>query len=190
MKSMFLLALTWQMLVLCCPSVPSYADNEHHRQRAGAEERGGSEWLDKFSGFGRESDFQAAMRQERAAWRFYREKNYDQAINSFKQAIQLYPNLPAAYVGMGQSIEHSGGPDTEAEAAYRSSIKCNTDDFRAWHRLAAVLYHERKYVEARKALDSALQLNPPPRERRIMENMITGIAAAERNGQVDAGDKQ
>jgi tetratricopeptide (TPR) repeat protein len=146
-------------------------------------------FLDKFPGIGRRQDFAQAMVEERAALRLMQDKQYDQAINRFKQAIQIYPNLPAAHMYIGQSIERMGGSDEEAESQYRAAIKLDNDDFRAWHKLAGLLYKRKKYVEARKAVAKAIMLNPPPRERKILDRMINMIDSAQTDGKVDEQDQ-
>ena len=90
---------------------------------------------------------------------------------------------------MGEAIERKGGTNEDAEAAYRMSIKLNTDDYRAWHKLGGILYSEKKFPEARKALGKAIMLSPPARERRIIDRIIVAVEAAEGNGQVDVLDR-
>lgn len=152
------------------------ADNEPQVRK---QQRINPDWLDKFSGFGRREDFETAMKEERAGWRRFLEKDYDQAIKKFKIAVQIYPNLPCAYLGTGESIEKAAGSNQDAEDAYRTAIKLNTDDYRAWHKLGGILYNEKKYPEARKALANAQSLNPPPRERRLIDRMIGIVDSAE-----------
>jgi tetratricopeptide (TPR) repeat protein len=190
LKHFVLAAVTTPLIAATIFGAPLQAQDRVSRSNEqGAQNRKiNPEWLDKFSGMGRRDDFQQAMREERAGWRCMLDKRYDQAINKFKQATQIYPNLPAAYMAIGQAIEKTGGANEDAEAAYRMSIKLNTDDYRAWHKLAGVLYNERKYADARKALGKAIMLNPPTRERRLIDRMIVTVEAAEGNGQVDALD--
>jgi tetratricopeptide (TPR) repeat protein len=111
---------------------------------------------------------------------FMRSKQWDQAIARFRAALALYPSDYRCYLEIGRAIEEKGGSVDDAEDAYRSALRLNSQSWRAWKRLANILFIKKKYGDAREAVSNAIQLNPPPRERAELEGMIQSINSGER----------
>ncbi|HEY9793410.1 MAG TPA: tetratricopeptide repeat protein [Candidatus Obscuribacterales bacterium] len=141
--------------------------------------------IDKFNGIGRQQDFQAAIPHERKGWEALHNKQPKEAIEHFKAALAAYPNLFHAYMGLGIASERLNQLD-DAQTAYRSAIKCDTNNWRPWKRLANLLYQQNKFTESRDALANAMALHPPAPAKRQMDQMIQAVEAAKRNGHADS----
>jgi tetratricopeptide (TPR) repeat protein len=129
-------------------------------------------------------DFQAAIPHEKQGWEALHSKQPQEAIEHFKAALAKYPNLPHAYMGLGLANERLNKLD-DAQSAYRSAIKCDTNNWRPWKRLANLLYQQNKFTESRDALANALALHPPAQAKQQMDQMIQAVEAAKRNGHAD-----
>jgi Flp pilus assembly protein TadD len=150
------------------------AENDNRSQDEGL-----GVFADTFKDVGRQEDFTAAMPLERKGIRQLNNGRYAEAEASFRAALKQYPSLAQAYHGLGVALEKQGTNLADAEAAYRSSLKLNTTNFKVWKRLANILYQEKKYSDARKAIADAISLNPPPKVRRELDAMIRTVEAGQ-----------
>jgi tetratricopeptide (TPR) repeat protein len=137
--------------------------------------------LDKYTGIGSQDAYNSAKPEMEKGWECLAQKQWDQAINHFRAAIALYPNLPKTYIGIGRALEGKHASNADIETAYKESLKLDSANWRAWKRLANVLYEQKKYGEARQALGSAISLNVPPKPRAELDNMIKAIDSQLKN---------
>ncbi|MBI5963589.1 MAG: tetratricopeptide repeat protein [Chloroflexi bacterium] len=86
-------------------------------------------------------------------------KNYDEAIRYYTEAIQLEPDLNAAYNNLGVLLNTLKRYD-EAEAAYRKAIEINPAYASAYYNLGVLLNTLKRYDEAEAAYRKAIEINP------------------------------
>jgi tetratricopeptide (TPR) repeat protein len=84
---------------------------------------------------------------------------HQEAIATFKKAIQLNPNSAMSYDNLGVALS-SMGEYEEAKKQYQMSIKVDPYYFRAYTNLGALFVEMGNYEEALKVLKSAIQINP------------------------------
>ncbi len=90
---------------------------------------------------------------------FQNEKNLEEALRCYSEAIRLDPNLDAAYNNLGNLLDDLKRTD-EAEAAYRKAIQLNPEDATAYNNLGNLLCDLKRLDEAEAAYRKAIQLNP------------------------------
>lgn len=96
---------------------------------------------------------------------------FEPARKDLEAALAINPQLPRIYTLVGIARDKMG--DTvQAEAAFRTALKANPDDFQANLYLGAILYDRRSLGEARIYLDRALQLNPTDSMARYESAML------------------
>ncbi|MGC1911764.1 MAG: tetratricopeptide repeat protein, partial [Candidatus Acidiferrales bacterium] len=78
---------------------------------------------------------------------------------ALQQAIQIDPNMAPAQNQLGY-LDYHAGDTTSAEQHFRSAVRAAPGYAKAWVNLAATLYLESKYPEAREAVERALLLDP------------------------------
>ncbi|MFZ0617235.1 MAG: tetratricopeptide repeat protein, partial [Candidatus Acidiferrales bacterium] len=78
---------------------------------------------------------------------------------ALQQAIQIDPNMAPAQNQLGY-LDYRAGDTTSAEQHFRSAVRAAPGYAKAWVNLAATLYLESKYPEAREAVERALLLDP------------------------------
>jgi serine/threonine protein kinase/tetratricopeptide (TPR) repeat protein len=89
------------------------------------------------------------------------ENKVESAIQNFRQAIQLDPQLYSSYETFG-SFYFNHGRYQEAEEQFRKGIHLAPGRPAAYANLGGVLLDERKYVEAVEALQTSLKLKENP----------------------------
>jgi tetratricopeptide (TPR) repeat protein len=129
----------------------------------------------KFPGVGSYDDWKASLPEYQAGLDKMKEHSWDEAIAHFRATLALYQYQPAAWLEIGRCTEKKGGLVSEAEAAYRQSLKLDSQYWRAWKHLSNVLYMQKKFDEARQSVSNAMNLNPPPADREAMGKMIQMI---------------
>lgn len=87
------------------------------------------------------------------------EKKVDEAIASYRRAIQLNPKLTYAYSELGDALEDQDKWD-EAIAVYREGVRVNPKEAELYDELGRTLYHQNKLDDAIAAYQKAIQLNP------------------------------
>lgn len=78
---------------------------------------------------------------------------------ALEKAVQLDPGMAIAHHQLGYLASRTGDM-ASAEEQFREATSAAPGYFEAWVSLAATLGMESKFVEAEKALDNALQLDP------------------------------
>lgn len=86
-------------------------------------------------------------------------RQYDQAVDAYRQAIKLDPNLAAAYHGLGRVYVNMGRA-TDALVAMRTAIRLEPDNAIARLNLGITLENLRRFDEALTELNEAKRLNP------------------------------
>ncbi|HEX3282302.1 MAG TPA: tetratricopeptide repeat protein [Pyrinomonadaceae bacterium] len=86
-------------------------------------------------------------------------RQYDQAVDAYRQAIKLDPNLAAAYHGLGRVYVNMGRA-TDALVAMRTAIRLEPDNAIAHVNLGITLENLRRFEEALTELNEAKRLSP------------------------------
>lgn len=90
---------------------------------------------------------------------FLKLRRYDKAIESFKHAIRLEPNLVAAHLGLGSAYLQLGSHREAIESAKRG-IAINPENAGAHHLLGSAYLEMRRPSDALPAFKEAVRLNP------------------------------
>jgi tetratricopeptide (TPR) repeat protein len=85
-----------------------------------------------------------------------RRKEYDQAIASFREALQVQAEYPDALDNLGKALEATG-KDAEAIAEFDKAIKIAPDNAAAHADKGMALFHEGKYEEAAASYRLAIE---------------------------------
>jgi tetratricopeptide (TPR) repeat protein len=86
-------------------------------------------------------------------------RQYDQAVDAYRQAIKLDPNLAAAYHGLGRVYVNMGRA-TDALGPMRSAIRLEPENAIAHLNLGITLENLRRFEEALTELNEAKRLSP------------------------------
>ncbi len=89
----------------------------------------------------------------------FEKKNYPEAINHFRKAIELYPSYDVAYNELGATLAQMGNAD-EARAAFEKSIQVNSKFAPGYRNLAQIAARDKDYVKAASLLEQSLALEP------------------------------
>lgn len=81
------------------------------------------------------------------------------AIAAFREAIQLDPNLSAAYSGLGSALVKSGKPD-EAKSEFQKAIRLDQKSGHAHAGLGGLMAEQRAWNEAFSEFRYAIQMEP------------------------------
>jgi tetratricopeptide (TPR) repeat protein len=84
---------------------------------------------------------------------------YQEAMTTFEEAIQVYPNYALSYYNLGVTLEHIGKRD-EAIKQYQAAINKDPHYLTAYLNLSALLAETGNYEETLEVLKSAIQINP------------------------------
>jgi tetratricopeptide (TPR) repeat protein len=96
----------------------------------------------------------------RAANEFFKAGDTDNAIQEYKNALELNPNNAEAHIKLGFLFYNVKGMHKEGMAHFHKAIKLNPADPRIHHDLGMALLHQRKFDEAVKHLSEALRRMP------------------------------
>jgi len=96
----------------------------------------------------------------RAGNEFFRAGDTDNAIQEYKNALELNPNNAEAHIKLGFLFYNVKGMHKEGMAHYYKAIQLNPGDPRIHHDLGMALLHQRKFDEAVKYLSEALRRMP------------------------------
>jgi tetratricopeptide (TPR) repeat protein len=94
---------------------------------------------------------------------FYNQKNYEEALVAFEQAIQLDPKGNFAWYCKGVALNNLGRHE-EAIKTNETAIQLNPKDATAWHHKGVALSYLGRHEEAIKAYETAIQLDPKDAE--------------------------
>lgn len=133
---------------------------------------------DGFPGMGSIDAWRSSRPEYRQGMQFMKQSKWDQAIARFRAALALYPDDFRCHLEIGRAIEAKGGAADDAEAAYRSALRINSQSWRAWKGLANIYFSEKKYASAREAVDNARQLSPPAKAQEELNSMVKMIDSA------------
>jgi tetratricopeptide (TPR) repeat protein len=84
---------------------------------------------------------------------------YAQAIEAYRQALQINPRYADAWYNLGVAYHHAG-QYAQAIDAYRQALRINPRYADAWNNLGAAYIHAGQYTQAIDAERQALQINP------------------------------
>ena len=91
--------------------------------------------------------------------KYARERQYDQAVDAYRQAIKLDPTLAAAYHGLGRVFVNMGRA-ADALEPMRTAIRLDPSDPFAHVNLGITLENLRRFDEALAELNEAKRLSP------------------------------
>jgi protein O-GlcNAc transferase len=84
------------------------------------------------------------------------EGKFDAAIKSYRQALQLNPNMPEVYSLMGSALAEAGKP-REAEEALRKAVSLKPNFSEGYYHLGIFLKSQGREGEAAEAFRKAKQ---------------------------------
>ena len=90
---------------------------------------------------------------------FARLGEYDQAVDSYRTALERFPKFPQAFFNMGAAF-HSLARFAEAETAYRKALEIDPDDSETWANMGAALENLEEWDKALESYHKALALDP------------------------------
>ena len=85
-----------------------------------------------------------------------RKKEYDRAIATFREALQIQPEYVEALDNLGQALEATG-QDAEAIADFDKAIKIAPENALAYANKGLALFHQGKYEEAAASYRQAIE---------------------------------
>ncbi len=108
---------------------------------------------------------------------FARLGEYEQAVNSYRTALERFPNFPQAFFNMGAAF-HSMASFAEAETAYRKALEIDPDDSETWANMGAALENLEEWDKALESYDKALALDPAETRARLRIGRIHMVRGA------------
>jgi tetratricopeptide (TPR) repeat protein len=110
-----------------------------------------------------EEDHQTADRRASLAFEqgniFYADQNYEAAIASYDQALQIKPDYHEAWYNRGSSLAKLGQYET-AIASFDQALQIKQDDHNAWSSRGISLAKLGQYETAIASFDQVLQIKP------------------------------
>ncbi len=118
--------------------------------------------------------------------------DYQTAMRLFEEILRDNPNLPAGYVGIGETLLAQGDPKA-AEAAFRQALRVSPDSFEANLGLGRALHRQSRLVDAIASYHRALVIDPDSALANIsmalaylqMDNAAGAVPFAERAVKLD-----
>ncbi len=95
----------------------------------------------------------------KAGWAYYSNGQYQEAINSFKQAISLDPSISFNFRGLSASYNALKQYD-EAITAAKRAIELKPDNANAYSDLGIAYSHKKQFDEALNAHQKAIEIEP------------------------------
>jgi len=86
-------------------------------------------------------------------------KKFEEAYASAKQAVRLDPHYAKAYTALGM-IYTAIGDWPDSEAAYRQSLRLNSEDPDTWYMMGRGYFLRNEFAKAKDAFETALKLSP------------------------------
>jgi tetratricopeptide (TPR) repeat protein len=90
---------------------------------------------------------------------YLHKKQYDQAITSFREALQIQPEYPDALENLGKALETTG-QDAEAIANFDKVISIAPEKAVVYAEKGLALFHAGKYEEAAASYRQAIEHHP------------------------------
>ncbi len=90
---------------------------------------------------------------------FFDQNKYTEALDSYKQAVSIYPYDSSYYYNMGLAFEKKKDY-VSAEREYKKAIAIQPGKFHVWYNLGSVLYDLNKFDESLRAFKRASACNP------------------------------
>jgi Flp pilus assembly protein TadD len=90
---------------------------------------------------------------------YYQDGNYENAVSSWQEALELIPGDAEVHNFIGISY-HNLNKFGEATNHFRMATELDTTYYEAYNNLGYDLFLQKKHVEARHAFDKALKINP------------------------------
>jgi len=90
---------------------------------------------------------------------FYQDGNYDQAAMSWQKALELIPGDAEVHNFIGISYHNLNRFD-DATTHFRIATDLDSTYYEAFNNLGYDLFLQKKYVDARHAFETALEINP------------------------------
>ena len=88
-----------------------------------------------------------------------RAREFNDAADHFKRAVELNPDLPEVHAYYGRALR-AAGDTPRATVEFRAELARNPNDFASNLEISALLKQEGSLQEARKCLDAALRVRP------------------------------
>lgn len=120
----------------------------------------------------------------------YDKKEYDNAINNYKEATTKAPTNTTAQYNLGNALYKNKKAD-EAVQAYDNALShatTNTDKAKAFYNKGVVLQNNKKLPECIDAYKNALKLNPEDEDAR--QNLQKALQQQKQDQQKDDKDKK
>jgi len=108
----------------------------------------------------------------------FQQQQYDQAIQSYRKAIEVQPNNAAAYnmIGMAYRFKYNQSANQEWRAqeiaAFQKAVAINPNYWVALINLGTTYYYQGEKTKAAPLFKKALALNPGHPEKATLEKMI------------------
>ncbi|MDJ0651292.1 MAG: protein kinase family protein, partial [Xenococcaceae cyanobacterium MO_188.B19] len=90
---------------------------------------------------------------------YYRQGNYQQAIEAYKKSIFVKDDYVPAFIGLGNA-QKSLGKSSLALQAYNKALRFNPKSYEAWYSKGLIEESLLQYQEAMKAYEKAIQFKP------------------------------
>ena len=104
------------------------------------------------------SDSHEAERLNHRGQEYLHKKEYDKAIELFREALRLQPDLTVALDNLGNALELEG-KDEAAIAEFDKALKIAPENAALYHDKGLALFHEKKYEEALAAFRKAVEIH-------------------------------
>lgn len=127
-----------------------------------------------FPGKGDRSAWSDALPHYNLGNRYLEKKRYDDAVEEYQKAIDLYDQDADFHLNMGVAYRKSEDFDL-AEQCFRRAIAINDKDWMAWSDLANSLLKQNKLKECANTFKQCLKRNPPANEVTAIQKDIADI---------------
>ena len=108
-------------------------------------------------------EFSSGLLQRHLGNAFFEVENYEEALDSFDQALQFKPNDHEAWYNRG-IVLNSLGRNEEAINSFDQFLAIKPDDHQAYHARGFVLDSLDRYEEAINSFDKSINIKPDQRE--------------------------
>jgi cytochrome c-type biogenesis protein CcmH/NrfG len=129
---------------------------------------------DGFPGKGSSSAWGDALPHYNLANKYLNTERYEQAVEKFQDAINIYPYDPDFYTNLGVALRKLERY-TDAEQAFKEATKLSPDDWVPWSDLANAYLKQNKLKETIATFQRTLKCNPPASERTAIQQDIKDI---------------